>query len=82
MPRSWSASDARANFSTLLDDAAAGQIQQIERQRDGAEFILVSKQLFMASRPNLAQYLAELDTGLTGDEAEEWLEVMRTAQGK
>ena len=82
MPRSWSASDARANFSTLLDDAAAGQIQQIERQRDGAEFILVSKQLFMASRPSLAQYLAELDAGLTEKDSEEWLQVMRTAQGK
>jgi hypothetical protein len=82
MPKSWSVSDARANFSTLLDDAAAGQIQQIERQRDGAEFVLISKQLFLASRPKLAQYLAELDTGLTENESEEWLEVMRIAQGK
>jgi hypothetical protein len=82
MLRTWSASDACANFSTLLDDAAAGQIQQIMRQRDGAEFILVSKQLFMASRPSLAQYLAELDTGLDETESEAWLQAMRTAQGK
>lgn len=82
MPRPWSASEARAKFSNLLDEAAVGQIIQIERQSDGAEFVLISKDLFMASRPSLAQYLADLDTGLDEAESEEWLESMREAQGK
>ena len=82
MPRTWSASDARANFSTLLDEAAAGQIQRIARQRDGAEFVLVSKQLFMSRRPSLAEHLANLDTGLDDEESEAWLQTMRDAQGK
>ena len=82
MSRQWSASEARANFSNLLDDAAVGQIIRIERQSDGAEFILVSKELFLSSRPSLAQYLADLDTGLSEEESEEWVQAMRDAQGK
>ncbi|HIJ61188.1 MAG TPA: hypothetical protein HPQ04_00705 [Rhodospirillaceae bacterium] len=82
MSRQWSSSEARANFSNLLNDAAVGQIIQIERQSDGAEFVLVSKELFLSSRPSLAQYLADLDTGLGEDDSEQWLQAMRDAQGK
>jgi prevent-host-death family protein len=81
MSKVWSATDARANFADLLNEAAAGQIQQIER-RDGAEFVLVSKRLFMASRPSLAEYLANLDTGIDEKQSAEWLEAMQDAQGK
>lgn len=81
MPRIWSATDARAHFSTLLDEAAAGHIQQITR-RDGAEFVLVSKRLFLSSRPGLAEALANLDSGLNEQDSEDWLQAMRDAQGK
>ncbi|MFL5287593.1 MAG: type II toxin-antitoxin system prevent-host-death family antitoxin [Rhodopila sp.] len=81
MSKVWSATDARANFAELLNEAAAGQIQQIER-RDGATFVLVSKKLFVAARPSLAEYLANLDTGLDEQQSKEWLEAMRDAQGK
>ena len=82
MSRQWSSSEARANFSNLLDDAAVGQIVQIARKSDGAEFVLVSKELFLSSRPGLAQYLADLDTGLDEEGSEQWLQAMREAQGK
>ncbi len=82
MSKQWSSSEARANFSSLLDDAAIGQIVQIDRQSDGAEFVLLSKELFISSRPRLAQYLADLDTGLDDAESEQWLQAMRNAQGK
>jgi len=81
MPKTWSASDARTNFAELLNEAAAGQIQTIER-RDGSEFVLISKHLFMTSRPSLAEHLANLDTGLNERESEDWLQAMRDAQGK
>jgi prevent-host-death family protein len=81
MSKIWSVSDARANFADLLNEAAAGQVQTIER-RDGSEFVLVSKQVFISSRPSLAQYLANLDTGLNEQESEEWLQAMRDASGK
>lgn len=81
MSKVWSATDARANFADLLNEAAAGQIQQIER-RDGAKFVLVSEGLFVASRPSLADYLASLDTGLDEKQSAEWLEAMQDAQGK
>jgi prevent-host-death family protein len=81
MSKIWSATEARANFAELLNEAAAGQIQQIER-RDGAEFVLVSKQLFIATRPGLAEHLADLNTGLDEQQSEAWLQAMRDAQGK
>jgi prevent-host-death family protein len=81
VPKTWSASDARANFADLLNEAASGEVQTIER-RDGSEFVLVSKQMFMTSRPSLAHYLADLDTGLNEQESEEWLQAMRDASGK
>jgi len=82
MSRHWSASEARANFSNLLDDAAVGQVIQIERQSDGTEFVLLSKNLFLSSRPSLARYLADLDTGLDDEESAQWLQAMRDAQGQ
>ncbi len=81
MSKVWSATDARAHFADLLNQAAAGEIQQIER-RDGAKFVLVSQALFVASRPSLAAYLAGLDTGLDETQSVAWLEAMRDAQGK
>ena len=63
MTKRWSASEAQANFSDLLDNASAGQIVQIDRQSDGAEFVLISRDLLMSTRPRLAQYLVGLDTG-------------------
>jgi len=81
MSKTWSVSDARANFADLLNEAAAGQVQTIER-RDGSAFVLVSKDLFMTSRPSLAEHLANLDTGLDEQETEAWLQAMRDAQGK
>jgi hypothetical protein len=81
MSKIWSASDARANFASLLNDAASGQVQTIER-RDGTEFVVVAKQQFMKSRPSLAAYLADLDTGLSEQASDEWLQAMKDAQGK
>ena len=82
MTKRWSASEARANLSDLLDNASAGQIVQIDRLSDGAEFVLISRELFMSSRPGLARYLADLDTGLTEKESEEWLHAMAEARGR
>jgi hypothetical protein len=81
MGKMWSASEARAKFSDVLDNASSGQIVQIERQSDGAEFVLMSRDLFMSSRPSLAHFLAKLDTGLSEEQTDVWLETMREVRG-
>ncbi len=76
----WSATDARANFATLLDAAQSG-VQRIER-RDGSEFVLVSKEIFAASRASLAEHLINSDLNLDEQQSNEWMEVMAEVQGK
>ena len=55
-PDMWLASGARHHFSEVLDAAVAGKPQFI-RRRDGREAVLVSRDYFDQTRPNLKSYL-------------------------
>lgn len=78
MANTWNASDARANFSQVLEDASV-HVQRITR-RDGKTFVVMSSEQFDESRPKFAEYLASLDTGLNDHEADEFLAAMGDAK--
>ena len=63
-PDIWQASSARHRFSEVLDAAVAGKPQFI-RRRDGREVVLVSRDYFEQTRPNLKSYL--LTAGFAAD---------------
>jgi hypothetical protein len=50
--------------------------------REGCGSLPSCGQSAMTSRLSLAQYLANLDTGLNEQESEAWLQAMRDACGK
>ena len=52
----WQASSARRHFSDVVNAAVAGHPQFI-RRRDGREVVLVSREYFEQTRPNLKSYL-------------------------
>jgi prevent-host-death family protein len=56
----WQAAQARHRFSELVDAAMEGEPQFI-RRRDGREVVLVSREYFEKTKPNLKSYL--LDAG-------------------
>lgn len=59
----WRAAEARHRFSDLVDAAVEGEPQFI-RRRDGREVVVVSKEYFERTRPNLKTYL--LTAGYAG----------------
>jgi prevent-host-death family protein len=60
----WQAAEARHKFSDVVDAAVRGEPQTI-RRRDGREVVLVSREYFERTRPNLKTFL------LTGGYAED-----------
>lgn len=54
--RFWQASEARAHFAEVVDDALAGA-PQIIRKRSGEEVVLVSRSSFELMKPSLKDYL-------------------------
>jgi PHD/YefM family antitoxin component YafN of YafNO toxin-antitoxin module len=54
--REWQATRARGAFSEIIDAAVLGSPQLI-RRRDGKEVVVVSRDYFEASKPNLRDYL-------------------------
>lgn len=60
MDPTWQAAQARHKFSKLVDAAVEGAPQFI-RRRDGREVVLVSREYFESTKPNLKSYL--LDAG-------------------
>jgi len=67
MERMWQAAQARQRFSEIVDRAVDGDPQVI-RRRDGKEVVLVSRDYYEKTKPNLKTYLltagyAEEDDG-------------------
>jgi prevent-host-death family protein len=56
MADSWLAAAARHHFSEVIDAAVEGRPQFV-RRRDGHEVVVVSKEYFEKTRPNLKSYL-------------------------
>jgi prevent-host-death family protein len=52
----WQAAEARQRFSDLVDAAVEGHPQFV-RRRDGREVVVVSKEYFNQTKPNLKSYL-------------------------
>ena len=67
--RTWQAAEARHKFGDVVDAAVAGEPQFIER-RDGKKVVLVSKEYFESTRPNIKTFL--LDQGYSGEGEEEF----------
>jgi len=56
MERMWQAAQARNHFSDIVNDAVDGNPQVI-RRRDGKEVVLVSRDYYDKTKPNLKTYL-------------------------
>lgn len=56
MSDTWRAAEARRRFTDLVDAAVSGEPQFI-RRRDGSEVVLVSREYFEKTKPNLKSYL-------------------------
>lgn len=56
MEKIWQAANARHHFSALVDEAMKGAPQVI-RRRDGREVVLISREYFEKTKPNLKSYL-------------------------
>lgn len=52
----WQAAEARHRFSELVDAAVAG-CPQFVRRRDGREVVVISREYFEQTKPNLKTYL-------------------------
>ena len=52
----WQAAEARHRFSEVVDAAVEGHPQFV-RRRDGREVVVVSKEYFNQTKPNLKTYL-------------------------
>ena len=69
MDDSWQAAQARNRFTEIVDAAVEGRPQYI-RRRDGREVVLVSKEYFEKTKPNLKTYL--LSARYAGDQDDEF----------
>jgi len=66
MEPTWQAAQARHKFSDLVDAAVDGEPQFI-RRRDGREVVLVSREYYERTKPNLKGYL--LNAGYAKEDA-------------
>jgi len=76
--KTWQAAEARHNFSEVVDSAVAGAPQFI-RRRDGREVVVVSKEYFEKTKPNLISYL--LSSGYSGEWDDAFDIAMRDVRG-
>jgi prevent-host-death family protein len=73
----WQAASARHRFSELVDAAMEGRPQLI-RRRDGREVVVVSKEYYERTKPNLKTVLLSLRFGARDDELDSVLDKART----
>jgi prevent-host-death family protein len=59
----WQAASARHKFSDIIDAAVAGHPQFVQR-RDGKEVVVVSREYFETTKPNIKTFL--LNQGYSG----------------
>jgi Antitoxin Phd_YefM, type II toxin-antitoxin system len=60
----WQASNARLRLPEIIDAAVAGQPQFVQR-RDGKEVVVVSRDYYERTKPNLKSFL--LEGGYSGE---------------
>jgi prevent-host-death family protein len=77
MAGNWQAAEARHRFSEVVDAAVGGEPQFI-RRRDGREVVLISREYFEKSKPNLKSYL--LSAGYAGEQDDAFDVAMRDAR--
>jgi prevent-host-death family protein len=76
----WQAGAARHRFSELVDAAVDGRPQVI-RRRDGREVVVVSKEYYERTRPDLKSVLLSHRFGEKGDMFDRVLDEARTTLG-
>jgi len=76
----WQATRARAALSAIIDAAVDGMPQLI-RRRDGKAVVVVSKDLFDRTAPNLRDYLLGAGTAPEHDEFDDALRRVRESGG-
>jgi prevent-host-death family protein len=70
----WQAAAARNRFTDIIDAAVDGDPQFVQR-RDGKEVVIVSREYFEATRPNIKSYL--LNAGYAGAGEDEFDTIMQ-----
>jgi prevent-host-death family protein len=76
----WQAAAARHQFSELVDAAVEGRPQFI-RRRDGREVVVVSREYFEQTKPNLKSVLLSYRFGERGDALDRVLAEARATLG-
>jgi prevent-host-death family protein len=64
----WQAAEARHRFSEVMDAAVEGRPQFV-RRRDGRQVVIVSKEYFEETKPNLKSYLTGSGYAAAEDDA-------------
>jgi PHD/YefM family antitoxin component YafN of YafNO toxin-antitoxin module len=75
----WQASVARGRLPEIIDQAVTGTPQFIQR-RDGKEVVVVSRDYFERTKPNLKTFL--MTTSVSGPGEEDFHESMRTIRSE
>ena len=68
MPHNRQAAEARHHFTDVVDAAVEGDPQFI-RRRDGREVVVISREYFEKTKPNLRQYLLTAGYAKAEDDA-------------
>jgi prevent-host-death family protein len=69
----WQAAAARNRFTEIIDAAVAGEPQFVQR-RDGKEVVVVSREYFDSTKPNMKLYL--LNAGYAGEGEDQFDAIM------
>lgn len=77
MSETWQAAEARHRFSDLLDAAAEGRPQFV-RRRDGREVVVVSREYFEKTKPDLKTVL--LTAGYAPDRDDAFDDALKEAR--
>jgi PHD/YefM family antitoxin component YafN of YafNO toxin-antitoxin module len=70
----WQASNARLHLPEIIDSAVAGEPQFV-RRRDGKEVVVVSRDYYESTKPNLKTFL--LEQGYSGEGEDAFDEILR-----
>ena len=73
----WQASAARNRFSDIIDAAVAGEPQFVQR-RDGKEVVVVSRDYFDRTKPDIRTYL--LNAGYAGEGEDQFDTIMEAVR--
>jgi prevent-host-death family protein len=69
----WQAAAARNRFTEIIDAAVAGEPQFVQR-RDGKEVVVVSREYFDRTKPNMKLHL--LNAGYAGEGEDQFDAIM------